>query len=162
MKRTLYHLVKPSVWPLTSAISVTILLLGLVCIFQQKPAGIIIIYGLVNLLFSAGFWFFDIISESLTKKHTLVVADGLRMGFILFIVSEAILFASFFAAFFYIGISPSLEIGFQFPASGITLISPFGVSLLNTLLLLTSGYALTLFILSLNLNKFALSYVRDI
>jgi len=100
MKRTLYHLVKPSVWPLTSAISVSILLLGLVCVFQQKPAGLIIIYGLVNLLFSAGFWFLDIVNESLTKKHTLVVADGLRMGFILFIVSEAILFASFFAAFF--------------------------------------------------------------
>jgi cytochrome c oxidase subunit 3 len=154
--RTLFHLVAPSPWPLTTAASVFIFLLGLVGAFQEKDDALfIILLGFGNLFVSMSFWFCDVIKESIVKKkHTPIVANGLRLGFILFIVSEAILFGSFFGAYFYIGINPTIEIGFQFPSSGIPLISPFGISLLNTLLLLTSGYVLTLFILQRNLVKY--------
>jgi cytochrome c oxidase subunit 3 len=149
LRRTEFHLVAPSAWPLTSSLSVLMLLMGLVCAFQgNAEASRMIMLGLGNLLISASFWFWDVVKESRRKeKHTPIVADGLRLGFILFIVSEALLFASFFGAYFYIGITPAIETGLKFPSSAIELISPFGISLLNTLLLLTSGYALTYFIL---------------
>lgn len=103
--RTMYHLVPASSWPFTTALSVSILLIGLAGAFHlgEGRASVVIVLGLINLLLSLIFWFGDVIKESVVKKkHTLPVIKGLRLGFILFIVSEAILFASFFGAYFYL------------------------------------------------------------
>jgi len=41
-------------------------------------------------------WMNEISKEEIFGNHTLEVQDGFRIGIILFIVSEAMLFASFF------------------------------------------------------------------
>jgi heme/copper-type cytochrome/quinol oxidase subunit 3 len=63
------------------------------------------------------------------------------------------LFGSFFAAYFYLGLIQQWKWA-DISINAITLISPFGISLLNTLLLLTSGYFLTTGMLLMSSKKF--------
>jgi cytochrome c oxidase subunit 3 len=50
---------------------------------------------------------------------------GLRLGFLLFIVSEVMLFFGFFWAFFHAALCPSIEVGSVFPPEGIYTIPVF-------------------------------------
>jgi Cytochrome c oxidase subunit III len=70
--------------------------------FQQKEgAWILIILGFILLTFSVLGWIGDVITESIEeKKHTAIVSKGLRIGFILFLISEAIYLRVFLQHFF--------------------------------------------------------------
>jgi len=59
--------------------------------------GYILLSGLLLLAIVAFNWFKDIINEStFLGYHTLVVRKGLKIGFILFLASEVMLFLGFF------------------------------------------------------------------
>jgi len=66
--------------------------------------------GFSVVVLVAFFWFRDIVEEaSFVGYHTLVVKRGLVFGFLLFVVSEVMLFFGFFWAFFHSSLSPSVE-----------------------------------------------------
>jgi cytochrome c oxidase subunit 3 len=102
------------------------------------------ILGLFIIVFGMYVWWRDIVREgSFEGQHTHKVELGLRMGMVLFIVSEVMFFFAFFWAFFYCSVNPAPEMGAVWPPKGIECFSPWEVPFLNTLILLTSGATCT-------------------
>jgi len=90
-------------------------------------------------------WFNDFLTEAtFLGFHTNRVQINLKIGFILFLLSEVMLFFSFFWRLFHSRINPSSFIGAIWPPKGIIPLSIVSIPLLNTVLLISSGIYLTL------------------
>ena len=138
-----YHLVDPSPWPLASSMAVLVLAVGAI-LFMHNIDYWVFILGLALISGCFFGWWKDVLSESNTKGvHTKPVQNGLKIGMVLFIVSEVMLFAAFFGSYFYVSLNiPGFE-NFQWPPKGIVTFDPMQLPYLNTLILLLSGTTVT-------------------
>nr|YP_010853520.1 cytochrome c oxidase subunit III [Tritoniopsis elegans]WGM82658.1 cytochrome c oxidase subunit III [Tritoniopsis elegans] len=138
-----FHLVEYSPWPLLGSFAILCMPVGLV-MYIKKGDLILMSLGLITTTIISYLWWRDVVRESTMQGlHNTQVVTGLKMGFILFIVSEVCLFFSFFWAFFHSSLAPTFDLGSVWPPAGIAVLSPFQVPLLNTSVLLLSGVSVT-------------------
>ena len=141
-----FHLVDPSPWPLLGAIGGGLTLFGIIMVAHYGTY-LWLGLGLAIVLAVMALWWRDVLEESRTAGvHTPVVRIGLRYGMTLFITSEVMFFVGFFWAYFNFALYPAHVSGAEhavWPPAGITTFDPFHLPLLNTMILLLSGTAIT-------------------
>jgi len=139
----LFHMVEISPWPLFTSIGIWIFTSSIV-IWIQYNNTYVLFFSLIFLIILFYMWWKDVIRESFNQGfHYSNVIHGLKIGIILFIMSEVFFFLSFFWGYFHRRISPTIEIGQIWPPYSINSFDPINVPLLNTVILLSSGFSIT-------------------
>ncbi|RKO94637.1 cytochrome c oxidase subunit 3 [Blyttiomyces helicus] len=139
-----FHLVDLSPWPLLASVAVLSFATALVSWFHGLPSLVGAASGAAFLLLVAFQWWRDVLREARGGHHTVRVQNGILVGFLLFLLSEIMLFVSFFWAFFHSALAPAVELAALWPPVGVATIDPWSIPLLGSCVLLASGFVLTL------------------
>jgi len=138
-----YHILNPSIWPFIGSVAAFVMLLGAVLWMHDMTAWLFWI-GFVGVLYTMYAWWAEVVVESNVGDHTPVVRIGLRYGFILFITSEVMFFSAWFWSFIKHTMYPmAAYTGTEYEAPYIHAVNAFHLPLINTLVLLLSGCAVT-------------------
>ncbi len=138
-----FHILPPSIWPFISSVGAFVMLFGAV-MWMANDMPYLFFIGLIATLYAAAGWWADVVKEGQTGDHTPVVRIGLRYGVILFIMSEIMFFVAWFWAFFKTQMYPMWTyMGTSYERPDILAVDAFHLPLINTLILLCSGAAVT-------------------
>ena len=143
-----YHILEPDIWPLIGSLSALTFTSGMVLFMHEMPSAHLVLgLGIAGLIATFFSWFSNIVKEAQRGDHTPIVQLHMRYGMILFIASEVMFFVGWFWSWFDFSLFPSEiseVVGGTFPPAAIeAVIDPFGLPLLNTLILLCSGTTVT-------------------
>ena len=164
-----YYVPHHSHWPLVGSVGLFSTMIGAATWLNGHAAGYWVMWaGIAILIYMLFGWFGNVISESIKGMYNRQVDVSFRMGMIWFIFSEVMFFAAFFGALWYARMlsvpwlggegdgaatHALLWTGFDgaWPTNGpgqvggsFETIPAWGIPLLNTLLLLTSGITITI------------------
>ena len=140
-----FHLVDPSPWPILGSLGAFMLTTGISLFMHNYFGGFnLLLTGVFTILYVMWVWWRDIIREAVfEEQHSFIVQKGLRLGMVLFILSEVMFFFAFFWAFFHSSLAPTFNIGGVWPPIFITTIKTLGIPLTNSFFLLSSGATVT-------------------
>nr|YP_010028679.1 cytochrome c oxidase subunit III [Stomaphis sinisalicis]QOS49066.1 cytochrome c oxidase subunit 3 [Stomaphis sinisalicis] len=139
-----YFILNLSPWPILMSLNMFNLLMSNIMIMNFKFNSISILNLMLILLISS-LWWRDIIRESTFQgNHNFYIMNLIKLSMIMFIISEMFLFISFFWNFLHNSLAPSIELGLNWPPKNILFFNPLLIPLLNTIILLTSSFTITL------------------
>jgi len=158
-----YFVPQPSYWPLVGSCALFLLGMGAALWFNSVAAGPwLVLAGFAVLLTMLFGWFGTVIGESEQRLYNKKVDMSFRWSMGWFIFSEVMFFAAFFGALFYVRTLSVPDLGSptskqllwpdfvaSWPTVGpyfkdqFTPMGAIGIPLLNTIILLTSGFTLT-------------------
>lgn len=137
-----YHLVDNSPWPLQSSIAILFFAINIVEMLVSNNMNNLY-YCTFQLVTVICFWWRDVIREGIGGFHTRRVQTGIQIGFLLFLISEIMIFFSLFWCFFHSSLAPAIEQGSVWPPIGIRALNPWAIPLQGTCILLGSGFIQT-------------------
>ena len=165
----IYYVPHGSRWPVFASVALFVTMIGFASWLNDTSWGrMVFLVGVASLAVILFFWFRDVVRESLAGNYNRQVDISVRMGMIWFIFSEVMFFAAFFGALFYArqfalpwlggegdGVMTNSLLWDSFstawPSNGpgavggnFQTIPAWGLPLLNTLILLTSGVTITI------------------
>lgn len=174
-----YYVPEQSIWPIVGAIALFLIAIGAGATIGQffgNQGPWILLFGVGVLLLMLAGWFRDVIDESMSGLYSNQMDRSFRQGMSWFIFSEVMFFAAFFGALFYArfiaipwlgGASnnamtaavlwpdfiPAWPLVLTPDGRETTAMPPWGLPLINTLILLISSFTLHLAHVAIEQNK---------
>jgi cytochrome c oxidase subunit 3 len=150
-KKHPYHIVDPSPWPIATAFILLFVVLSTLAVIKEVTLGLLFLaISTFSLIAIVCLWWRDVIKEALIEKqHTPTVRTSIRIGFMLFIISEVMFFGAFFGSIFKNKFLPVKGLNgywadkiVSWIPSSFYEIDPWNIPFTNTLILLLSGTSL--------------------